>query len=183
MGNQSTFERCLRKINLNPLPHTTILQQTTFETYWQKREKSRNESVIIKMSWSNFFFCHNVFKSRLLQMSQNASPRGKELTLLLHVWKKTNGNDPNGVSWKPPMTNWRTVHKLTCIYTVRTCFTGGFRRARSFNIVFPYTWCHGSAGLFGLYWFNSQSRRSCYSALGRGTFPSLVLVCLPRDSK
>ena len=33
---------------------------------------------------TNFFFCHNVFKSRLLQMLQDASSIGKGLNKMLH---------------------------------------------------------------------------------------------------
>ena len=63
---------------INPSPHTTNLQQTALKlskhmenlynfryNYWKK------------LFLSNFTFCHDVFKSRLLQMSQNASIVGK----------------------------------------------------------------------------------------------------------
>ena len=60
--------------NVNPFTHTAILQQTTS----QKVENivSKKEKLLIM---SSFSFCHNVFKTYLLQMRQNAYIGGKGL--------------------------------------------------------------------------------------------------------
>ena len=74
--------------SINPFPHTRNLKQTTLKTSINIQKISRNYGIItekgFKTFWqkgkllvlSNFFFCHNVFKSRLLQMHQNASIGG-----------------------------------------------------------------------------------------------------------
>ena len=53
------------------------------KTLWQK------ENLLVL---SNFFFCHNVFKSRLLQRRQEASVLGKGLILLTfyteEIWRR-----------------------------------------------------------------------------------------------
>ena len=58
----------------NPFPHTTILQQTTLNIFCQKIENLYNwmdnlwrkvENIVSKgelLVWSNFLFCHYVFK-------------------------------------------------------------------------------------------------------------------------
>ena len=72
----SLSELSVRKhLFINPFPHVYInLQQTTLNIFCQKM-------VISDWNWmdnqwlimSNFIFCHNVFRSRLLQRRQKAS--------------------------------------------------------------------------------------------------------------
>ena len=62
---------------INPFPHTTNLQQT--KTSFQKCETS--PLMTVKSLNISFPFCHNVFKSCLLQMHQNASTSGKGLNI------------------------------------------------------------------------------------------------------
>ena len=76
---------------INPFPHTTNLQQMTFENIYSRYGKSQEMIVTllkkVESLWqkekllimSNFPFNHNVFKSRLLQTRQNASTSGKRL--------------------------------------------------------------------------------------------------------
>ena len=64
---------------LNPFPHMTNLQQTTLNIFVKKWKISIIEWITNDLKWktlwqkekllimSNFFFCYNVFKSRLLQ--------------------------------------------------------------------------------------------------------------------
>ena len=77
--HSSSFNR------LDPFPHTTtILQQTTFKTYWQDLNKWEFNYKSELKTWcqkekllvlSNFLFCHKVFKIRLLKRHQKASMR------------------------------------------------------------------------------------------------------------
>ena len=59
---------------------------------------NRNEGIITEQylktlcQKGNFFFCHDVFKSRLPQMRPHAAIGGKGLTLL--VWKKEELKQP-----------------------------------------------------------------------------------------
>ena len=58
-------------VQFNPFPLTTNQLQTTLKTSYQKHEKSL---------YMKIFFLTKVFKSRLLQMCQNASTSRKEKT-------------------------------------------------------------------------------------------------------
>ena len=79
-SSESVYMRERVKL-LNPFPHTSKLQQTTFENIYSRSGKSVEMKVYLlkkklKTLWqkkkllvlSNFSFCHDVFKSWLLQM-------------------------------------------------------------------------------------------------------------------
>ena len=61
------------KVNLSKWTHT-LTYWIDLETLWQK------EKLLVL---SNFFFCHKVFKSRLLQKHQKVSTWGKGLSTLV----------------------------------------------------------------------------------------------------
>ena len=50
MSSDNPFQR---QIHFNPFQHTTVLQQTTLKTYWQKHEKSPEMSVFISNLYQN----------------------------------------------------------------------------------------------------------------------------------
>ena len=77
--------------SINPFLHTLQLLQTSLKTFSKKYGKSLNLSITIELSWnhyserrnSNFCFCHNDFKSCLVQSHQKYSLCVKGLSLVL----------------------------------------------------------------------------------------------------